>query len=51
VAKKGYSEEQIVALIYAPKPENWPGFVPMPPQPQVSKEDAAVIAKWINGLK
>jgi cytochrome c len=51
VAQKGYSEEQIIALIYAPKPENWPGFIPMPPQAQVSKEDAAVIAKWISGLK
>lgn len=51
VAQKAYSEEQIVALIYAPKPENWPGFIPMPPQAQVSKEDAALIAKWISGLK
>lgn len=51
VAKKGYSTEQMVQLIYTPKPENWPGYIPMPPQPQVSKEDAAAIAQWINGLK
>lgn len=51
VATKGYSEEQIVSLIYTPNPENWPGFIPMPPQPQVPKEDALAIAQWINGLK
>lgn len=51
VAKKGYSTEQIVQLIYTPKPENWPGYIPMPAQPQVSKEDATTIAQWINGLK
>jgi cytochrome c551/c552 len=51
VAKKGYTDAQIVELIYVPKPENWPGFIPMPPQSQVSKDDAADIAKWINSLK
>lgn len=51
VAAKGYSEEQLISLIYTPKPENWPGFIPMPPQPQVPKEDALAIAQWINGLK
>jgi cytochrome c len=51
VAKKGYTEAQIIELIYSPKPENWPGFITMPPQPQVTKEDAAEIAKWIAGLK
>lgn len=51
VAKKGYTDAQIVELIYAPKPENWPGFIAMPPQAQVSKEDAALIAGWINSLK
>lgn len=51
VAAKGYTDAQIVELIYTPKPENWPGFIPMPAQPQVSKEDAAAIAQWIKGLK
>lgn len=51
IVKRGYTEQQIVDLIYAPKPENWPGFIPMPPQTQVSKEDAAAIAQWIAGLK
>jgi cytochrome c len=51
VAAKGYTAEQIVSLIYAPKPENWPGFISMPAQAQVSKDDAAVIAAWIKTLK
>lgn len=51
VATKGYSEEQIIALVHAPKPENWPGFTPMPPQPQVPDEDIRIIARWINGMK
>jgi len=51
VAAKGYTTDQIVELIYTPKPDNWPGFIPMPPQPQVPKADAQAIAEWINGLK
>ena len=52
VAKRGYSNEQIVELIYNPKPQNWPGYAtPMPPMPQVSKDEALKIASWINSLK
>jgi cytochrome c551/c552 len=51
VAAKGYSADQIVALVHAPKPENWPGFPPMPPMTQVSAEDIKQIADWINSLK
>jgi cytochrome c len=50
VAKKGYSADQIIALVKAPKPENWPGYMPMPPMPQVPAEDVKQIADWINGL-
>lgn len=51
VAKRNYSNEEIVELIYNPKPENWPGFAtPMPPMPQVPKEEALKIAAWINSL-
>jgi len=51
VAKRGYSNEQIVELIYNPKPENWPDYAtPMPPMPQVPKGDALKIASWINSL-
>lgn len=51
VAAKGYSADQIVALVREPKPENWPGFTPMPPMPQVPEEDIRQIADWINSLK
>lgn len=52
VAKRKYSNEKIVELIYNPKPENWPGFAtPMAPMPQVPKDEALKIAAWINSLK
>lgn len=51
VAARDYSPEQVVALVHAPKPENWPGFPPMPPMPQIPAEDIRQIAEWINGLK
>ena len=51
VAKRNYSNEQIVELIHTPKPENWPDYAtPMPPMPQVPKEEALKIATWINSL-
>ncbi|WP_026966083.1 c-type cytochrome [Algoriphagus terrigena] len=52
VAKRNYTPEKIVELIYNPKPENWPGYAtPMAPMPQVPKEEALKIARWINSLK
>jgi cytochrome c551/c552 len=52
VAKRNYTNEQIVQLIYNPKPENWPDYAtPMPPMPQVPREDALKIAAYINSLK
>ena len=52
VAKRKYSNEKIVQLIYNPKPENWPDFAtPMAPMPQVPKKDALIIAAYINSLK
>jgi len=51
IAKRKYTNEEIVELIYNPKPENWPGYATeMPPMPQVSKGDALKIAAWINSL-
>ncbi|MCC9167002.1 hypothetical protein LN893_09100 [Pontibacter sp. XAAS-A31] len=51
VAKRKYTDQQIVELIHEPKPENWPGYAtPMPPMPQVPKSDALKIAAWINSL-
>ncbi|OIN56006.1 c-type cytochrome [Arsenicibacter rosenii] len=51
VAKRGYTNEQIVDLIYNPKPANWPDYATeMPPMPQVPRADALKIAAWINSL-
>lgn len=52
VAKRGYSNEKIVQLIYKPEPKNWPGYsTEMAPMPQVPKAEALKIASWINSLK
>ncbi|TPE44028.1 hypothetical protein [Pontibacter mangrovi] len=51
VAKRGYTPQKIVELIHNPEPKNWPDYATeMPPMPQVPKEDALKIAKWINSL-
>ncbi|MBO0936517.1 cytochrome C [Fibrella sp. HMF5335] len=50
VAKRNYTDAQIVELIYNPKPSNWPGYIAMAPMKQVPKEDATKLASWINTL-
>ncbi len=50
VAKKKYSNDEIVNLIYNPVPAHWPGYPPMAPMKQVPKEDATKLAVWINSL-
>ena len=51
VAKRKYTNDQIVDLIYSPKPHNWPDYATeMPPMPQVPRADALKIAAWINSL-
>ncbi|HEX9958240.1 MAG TPA: c-type cytochrome [Fibrella sp.] len=50
VAKRNYTDAQIVELIYNPKPSNWPGYIAMAPMKQVPKEDALKLANWINTL-
>jgi cytochrome c551/c552 len=52
IAKRNYSNERIVQLIYTPEPKNWPEHeTPMAPMPQVPKGEALTIAAWINSLK
>lgn len=52
VAKRNYTPEQIVELIYKPKPSNWPDYqTPMIGLPNVPKEEALKIANWIVSLK
>lgn len=50
VAKKKYTNEQIVELIYAPKPSNWPGYPAMAAIKSIPKDDALKVAAWINSL-
>jgi cytochrome c551/c552 len=51
VAKRKYTVEKIMELIYNPQPKNWPEYAtPMAAMPQVPKEDARKIASWIVGL-
>lgn len=51
IAKRKYSNERIVQLIYNPEPKNWPEHeTPMAPMPQVPKDEALKIAAWINSL-
>lgn len=51
IAKRNYSNEKIVELIYNPQPKNWPEYAtPMAPMPQVPKSEALQIAAWINSL-
>ncbi|GAA3563388.1 c-type cytochrome [Snuella lapsa] len=51
IAKRNYSNEKIVELIYNPQPKNWPEYAtPMAPMPQVPKAEALKIAAWINSL-
>ncbi|MEJ7559771.1 MAG: c-type cytochrome [Pedobacter sp.] len=51
IAKRKYTIEEIMQLIKNPKPEHWPDYsTPMPPMPQVSAQDARMIASWITSL-
>ncbi len=49
--KKKYKPEQIVELMYKPKPSNWEGYPPMAAMNNVPKDEALKIAKWIVSLK
>jgi cytochrome c551/c552 len=51
IAKRKYSNDRIVQLIYTPEPKNWPEHeTPMPAMPQVPRDEALKIAAWINSL-
>ncbi len=52
IAKRKYSINQIVSLIYNPNKANWPDYeTEMPPMPQVPKAEAQKIAAWIKSLE
>lgn len=51
IAKRGYTDERMVELIYNPQPAHWPDYpAPMPPMTHVPKADALKIAAYINSL-
>jgi len=51
VAKRDYTDERLMELIYEPEPQNWPEYsTPMPPMTHIPEEDVRKIAKWINSL-
>lgn len=50
VAARGYSVEELVALIKEPVPSNWPDYTPMAPMQWVAEEDLVTIATWITTL-
>lgn len=52
IAKRNYSAEKIVSLIYKPQKKDWPDYATeMPPMTQVPKADALKIANWIRSLR
>lgn len=52
IAKRKYTNDRIIQLIYNPEPKNWPEHeTPMAPMPQVPKDEALKIASWINSLR
>jgi cytochrome c551/c552 len=51
IAKRAYSDDKIVQLIWKPQPSNWPDYATeMAAMPQVKKVDGLKIAAWINSL-
>ncbi|MEY4382593.1 MAG: hypothetical protein RI995_135 [Bacteroidota bacterium] len=51
IAKRKYSEKQILNLVYKPNPANWPDYATeMAPMSHVPAADVLKIAKWINSL-
>ena len=51
IAKRNYTNEQILELVYKPQPSNWPEYATeMAPMSHVPKEDVLKIASWINSL-
>lgn len=51
IAKRGYSVDKTVDLIYRPQPNNWPDYAtPMAPMAHVPKADVEKIAQWIKSL-
>lgn len=51
IAKRKYSDQQILALVYKPNPQNWPDYATeMAPMSHIPANDVLKIASWINNL-
>jgi cytochrome c551/c552 len=51
IAKRKYSDQQILDLVYKPNPQNWPDYATeMAPMSHIPASDVLKIASWINGL-
>lgn len=50
VAKRNYTPERILELVYKPNPANWPGYIPMAALPNAPKDEILKIANWIVSL-
>jgi cytochrome c551/c552 len=51
IAKRKYTDKQILDLVYKPKPQNWPDYATeMAPMSHVPAKDVLKIASWINAL-
>ncbi len=51
IAKRKYTDQQILALVYKPNPQNWPDYATeMAPMSHIPANDVLKIASWINGL-
>ena len=51
IAKRKYSDQQILALVNKPNPQNWPDYATeMAPMSHIPANDVLKIASWINNL-
>lgn len=51
IAKRKYSDQQILALVYKPNPQNWPDYATeMAAMSHIPSIDVLKIASWINNL-
>ena len=50
IAKRGYTDKELVQLIKEPVPENWPDYPPMAPMAWVESKQIEAMAAWIASL-
>ena len=50
IAKRGYTDKELVQLIKEPVPENWSDYPPMAPMAWVEGEQLEAMAAWITSL-